>query len=84
MKIYILLLTVFILTGCSSVKWHTFQANHARTGFVDRPEIRNPEIKWKTHIGIQGYLNNSVINSGTIFVGSSGSKHNISDCLDGI
>ncbi len=84
MKISIFLFTIFILIGCNSYKWHTFQANNTRTGFVDRPEIRNPEIKWKTYIGIQGYLNNSVINSDAIFVGSSGLKHNNSDSLDGV
>lgn len=73
-----------MLIGCSSTKWYTFQGNNARTGFVDRPEIRNPEIKWKTYIGIQGYLNNSIINSGNIYVGSSGSKHNTPDSLDGV
>lgn len=84
MKIYALFFTAFMLIDCSSAKWHTFQANNARTGFTDRPEIRNPEIKWKTYIGIQGYLNNSIINSGNIYVGSSGSKHNTPDSLDGI
>ncbi|MCL5246252.1 PQQ-like beta-propeller repeat protein [Cellulophaga sp. 20_2_10] len=84
MKISVYLFLIFILTGCSSTKWHTFQANNLRTAAVDRPEIRNPEIKWKTNIGIQGYLNNSVINSDAIFVGSSGSEHNKSDSLDGI
>lgn len=84
MKTSIYIILIFILVGCSTSKWHMFQANNARTGFVDRPEIRNPEIKWKTHIGIQGYLNNSIINSGTVFIGSSGYKHNESDSLDGV
>ena len=69
--------------GCSP-EWHTFQSNNARTGLVNRPEIHSPQIAWKTYIGIQGYLNNSIIVSNNIFVGSSGSEHNASDSLDGI
>jgi len=82
-KIVTFILIIFILAGCST-NWHTFQANNARTGVMNRPEIQNPEIKWKTYVGIQGYLNNSIINSGTVFVGSSGSTHNMPDDLDGI
>lgn len=84
MKKYILIGTIFFLLGCSSAKWHTFQANNERTGFVERPKIRNPEIKWKTYLGIQGYLNNSIINSNHVYVGSSGNKHNTPDNLDGV
>jgi len=72
-----------MLLGCSA-NWKTFQANNNRTGFTDRPEVIDPEIKWKTYIGIQGYLNNSVIASDKVFVGSSGSLHNQPDSLDGI
>ncbi len=68
--------------GCSPT-WATFQANNARTGYVNRPSIDNPSIKWQTYIGIQGYLNNSII-AKNIYVGSSGEKHNESDNMDGI
>jgi len=83
MRICIPFIVAFILIGCSP-SWNTFQANNKRTGLVDRPAIYDPEIKWKTYIGIQGYLNNSVITSDKVFVGSSGSKHNKPDDLDGI
>ncbi len=83
-KIYVFSFLTFISVSCNSVKWHTFQANNQRTGFVDRPEVRTPEIKWKTYIGIQGYLNNTIINSGDVYVGSSGNTHNQPDSLDGI
>ena len=72
-----------MLTGCST-QWHTFQANNARTGYVDRPVIKAPQLLWKTHIGIQGYLNNSIVTSKNIYVGSSGTQHNTPDSSDGI
>lgn len=83
MKAYILVLLIFMLVGCSP-KWHTFQSNNARTGLVDRPEIQNPKVFWKTNIGIQGYLNNSIVVSKKVFVGSSGNEHNAPDSLDGV
>lgn len=68
----------------ASIDWPTFQGNNARTGVSDYPPIKQPKIAWSTRIGIMGYLNNPVIDGDRVFVGSSGSRHNKSDDLDGV
>ncbi|MFK7807723.1 MAG: PQQ-binding-like beta-propeller repeat protein [Saprospiraceae bacterium] len=77
------LLFVLTLSSCSS-SWTTFQANNQRTGLVDRKEIQEPEVLWKTEIGIQGYLNNSLVAGDFVYVGSSGTRHNDMDEKDGV
>lgn len=64
--------------------WETFQADPGRTGNAERPAIEKPEIRWKTQIGICGYLNNAVVADGKVWVGSSGNLHNRPDVRDGI
>jgi outer membrane protein assembly factor BamB len=61
-----------------------YQNNIQRTSNVDYPAIKQPKILWKTNIGIQGYLNNSIVVKNRIYVGSSGLEHNESDRKDGI
>ena len=84
LKTHLRLLTLIFLflTGCNST-WYTFQFDNGRTAYTERPAITSPGILWKTQIGIQGYLNNSVI-ADQIYVGSSGSQHNTPDEKDGI
>jgi len=44
-----------------------FQKNTEHTGISSAPAIEEPEVKWKTCIGIQGYLNNPVVVNGCVF-----------------
>ena len=82
-EIYLLvILFILLLTSCKS-SWYTFQYNNQRTAYTENPAIKSPVVRWKTQIGIQGYLNNSVI-ADQIYVGSSGDQHNTPDERDGI
>lgn len=64
--------------------WPMFQGNAARTGACKAPGIAKPAVRWKTYIGIQGYLNDPVLADGRVFVGSSGKLHNKPDAADGV
>ncbi len=70
--------------GNQKTQWPMFQRNTERTGARITTSVDNPTILWKTHIGIQGYLNNPIISGNHVFVTSSGNVHNIPDNLDGV
>jgi outer membrane protein assembly factor BamB len=65
-------------------EWATFQATPSRTGCTTAPAISNPRILWEREVGVQGWLNNPVINDGTVYVGSAGSVQNQRDNADAI
>jgi len=65
-------------------EWTMFQADAARSGAISAPVIRKPSVKWKTQVGIQGWLNNPVIAGGLVFVGSNGQVWNKPDASDGV
>ncbi len=65
--------------------WSTYQGDIGRTGWArDVPPIKSPQIRWKTRVGIQGYLNAPLLLGDVIVVPSSGSTHNAPDDLDGV
>ena len=69
----------------STPAWPTFQGNNARTGAAPKAKpIDDPKIRWKTSIGITGYLNSPLVVGNTVFVPSSGSVHNRPDPQDGL
>ncbi len=86
MKKLLLFIIPIVLFSCNrkAVDWGIYQKNIERTSVADYPEISNPKILWKTEIGIQGYLNNSIVIGKMVYVGSSGLVHNKSDRKDGI
>ena len=86
MKKLLLLAIPFILFSCNrkAADWSMYQKNIERTSVSDYPEITTPKILWKTEIGIQGYLNNSIVVSEKVYVGSTGLLHNEADRKDGI
>lgn len=65
-------------------EWTMFQADAARSGATTSTVLRKPAVKWKTQVGIQGWLNNPVIAGGTVFVGSNGHVWNKPDASDGV
>lgn len=64
--------------------WSMFQADASRQGAVIAPPVREPQIAWKTRIGVQSWLNNPVIAGERVFVGSSGDVWNSPDSADGV
>lgn len=86
MKKLFLLFIPLVLFSCNrqAADWSMYQKTIERTSQADYPEITNPKILWKTEIGIQGYLNNSLVIKNKVYVGSSGLQHNKSDRKDGI
>jgi outer membrane protein assembly factor BamB len=64
--------------------WPTYQGDQARTGSVAAPVIETPRIRWKQHIGIQGYLNSPLVIGSMVVVPSSGRAHNRPDPKDGL
>lgn len=86
MKKLLLLFLPILLFSCNrqAADWSMYQRTIDRTSVSDYPEITNPKILWKTEIGIQGYLNNSIVVKNKIYIGSSGLEHNKSDRKDGI
>ncbi len=64
--------------------WPTFQSDARRHGVSTAPTIREPQIRWKADVGIQGWLNNPVIVDDMVFVGSNGSIWNKPDASDGV
>ena len=64
--------------------WPQFQGQASRTGRSSAPAVQQPTIRWKTKVGIQGYLNAPLVSGSTVFVPSSGNTHNASDPRDGL
>ncbi len=64
--------------------WTSFQASPERAGCIEAPRIADPVILWTAPIGIQGWLNNPVIDGNTVYVGSAGTTQFESDGDDGI
>lgn len=64
--------------------WPMFKKDIMRTGLSDAPPIQHPAILWSTEVGIQGYLNCPVIAGDRVFVGCSGTTHNVADAKDGV
>lgn len=87
MKKSLIFLLTLVLFSCNrkiASDWSMYQNNIERTALSKYPAIQNPKILWKTEIGIQGYLNNSIVVKNKIYVGSSGLQHNEGDRKDGI
>lgn len=87
MKKFLIFLLPLVLFSCNrkiASDWSMYQNNIERTALSKYPAIQNPGILWKTEIGIQGYLNNSIVVKNKIYVGSSGLQHNEPDRKDGI
>lgn len=70
--------------GEGPLRWATFQATAERSGCVYAPVITNPAVLWKAKVGVQGWLNNPVIEGGTVYVGSAGNTQFESDTADGV
>ena len=64
--------------------WAQFQRTPSRWGYSSAPALRRPTLRWHKTVGIQGYLNTPLISGPTVFVSSSGERHNRADPLDGI
>lgn len=70
--------------GYDPVHWTTFQATVGRTGCMAAPVITRPVVLWKAKVGVQGWLNNPVIDHGTVYVGSAGDTQFETDTADGV
>lgn len=68
----------------TATEWSTFQGTPTRTGCTVAPLISNPRILWEREVGVQGWLNNPIINEGVVYVGSAGVAQNQRDNADGI
>src|SRR3990172_11966176 len=64
--------------------WDMFQGSPSRQGCYATNTIATPKILWRTQIGIQGWLNNPVIDNGSVYVGSAGVAQFTADRRDGI
>jgi outer membrane protein assembly factor BamB len=64
--------------------WTTFQAGPERAGCIDVATITDPVIQWKAKVGVQGWLNNPVVDHDTVYVGSAGDVQFETDNADGI
>ncbi len=64
--------------------WPVFHGDLGRTGHSSAPPILAPRVRWKTKVGIQGWLNAPVIAGSLVMVPSSGDKHNTPDARDGV
>lgn len=68
-----------------AVDWPTYQGNLQRTGLAEKAhEIAEPRVRWKQHVGIQGYLNAPLVLGASVVVPSSGAAHNMPDPKDGL
>lgn len=85
-KNFLVVLISLTLFGCNKkmTDWAMYQNDVQRTSVTKAPPVNQPKILWKTEVGIQGYLNNSVVIGNKVYVGSSGMLHNKSDRKDGI
>ncbi len=66
------------------LRWTTFQATSERAGCVYAPTITDPVILWRAKVGVQGWLNNPVIEGDTVYVGSAGNTQFETDTADGV
>lgn len=64
--------------------WALFQSTASRQGCYSTNKISTPTIRWRTEIGVQGWLNNPVIANGSVYVGSAGVAQFTADRRDGI
>jgi outer membrane protein assembly factor BamB len=64
--------------------WATFHGGPARTGLTAATPLKRPHIRWKTRVGIQGWLNSPLALGALAIVPSSGKTHNVPDPEDGI
>jgi outer membrane protein assembly factor BamB len=64
--------------------WPVFQGSALRQGCISTNTIATPKILWRKEIGVQGWLNNPVIDNGSIYVGSAGVVQFTADRRDGI
>lgn len=65
-------------------RWDIFQGTPSRQGCYATNRVVTPKILWRTEIGIQGWLNNPVIDNGSVYVGSAGVVQFTADRRDGI
>lgn len=68
----------------SGSSWPMFHGDIGRRGWSNAPAIQHPALKWRAHIGIQGWLNSPVFAGDLVLVPSSGSDHNTPDPKDGV
>lgn len=64
--------------------WATFHGSAARLGATSAPAIQKPTIRWKTRVGIQGWLNGALALGGIAVVPTCGKTHNTPDPDDGV
>ncbi|OFW65671.1 MAG: hypothetical protein A2Z12_04895 [Actinobacteria bacterium RBG_16_68_21] len=64
--------------------WDMFQGSPSRQGCYATNTIASPKILWRTEIGVQGWLNNPVIDNGSVYIGSAGVAQFTADRRDGI
>lgn len=66
-------------------EWSTFQGGPARTGCATPTRVvTDPEVLWKTEVGIQGWLNNPIIVGNSVYVSSAGVVQFVADRRDAI
>jgi cell division protein FtsI/penicillin-binding protein 2/outer membrane protein assembly factor BamB len=75
-----------LLSECvaAGADWVTFQGDITRSGCSQANPILEPRRRWRTEVGISGWLNSPIVANGLVVVGSAGGRRSARDDADGV